>query len=59
LIEPFDPVVYVNTHLVADLVVVAPPQCAIDLLSGSGREPTQGMALLDWMELNEDAWRIS
>ena len=59
LIEPFDPVVYGNTHLVADLVVVAAPQCAIDLLSGSGREPTQGMALLDWMELNEDAWRLA
>lgn len=39
------------------LTWVAPSQAAVDLLSGPGRQPSEGMALLDWMERNESEWR--
>lgn len=32
-------------------------QVAVDLLTGPGRNPAEGQALLDWMEINERAWR--
>ena len=32
-------------------------QIAVDLLSGSGREPAEGEAILDWMEEHQDEWR--
>ena len=35
----------------------APSQVAVDLLNGPGRNPSEGAALLDWMEAHEDAWR--
>ena len=34
-----------------------PSQLAVDLLTGPGREPSQGEQMLIWMEQNEDAWR--
>ena len=33
-------------------------QTAVDLLTGPGRNPAEGRALLDWMETHEAAWRI-
>ncbi|MDY7106448.1 MAG: hypothetical protein S0880_35145 [Actinomycetota bacterium] len=36
---------------------VAPSPLAVDLLTGPGREPSQGEELLGWMKDNEDAWR--
>ena len=35
----------------------APSQVAVDLLTGPGRNPAEGQALLDWMESDESAWR--
>ena len=35
------------------------PQVAADLLTSPGRGPSEGEALLEWMEANEDAWRRS
>lgn len=35
----------------------APSQIAVDLLTGPGRSPSEGEALLDWMEANEREWR--
>lgn len=32
-------------------------QVAADLLTGSGRNPAEAEALMDWMKANEDAWR--
>ena len=29
----------------------------VDLLTGPGREPSQGEQMLKWVEQNEDAWR--
>jgi hypothetical protein len=39
------------------LKYVAPSQNAVDLLTGPGRSPAEALALLDWMEANEPAWR--
>jgi hypothetical protein len=39
------------------LPLAAPSQVAVDLLTGPGRNPSEGMELLDWMERNESRWR--
>ena len=39
------------------LVNAAPSQVAVDLLTGPGRNPAEGQALLDWMENHECTWR--
>ncbi len=57
LLEPFDPVVFDRTITRDGLRCVAPSQLAVDLLTGPGREPSQGEEILAWMKENEDAWR--
>jgi hypothetical protein len=57
LLEPFDPVVFDRTIERDGLRCVAPSQLAVDLLTGPGREPSQGEEILAWMKDNEDAWR--
>lgn len=57
LLEPFDPVVFDRTVERDGLRCVAPSQLAVDLLTGPGREPSQGEEILTWMKDNEDAWR--
>ena len=57
LIEPFDAVVFERTLVREGFVTVAPTQLAVDLLTGPGREPSEGDELLAWMKRNEDAWR--
>jgi hypothetical protein len=37
--------------------IVAPAQAAVDLLTGPGRNPSEGEELISWMELNEPVWR--
>jgi len=39
------------------LTYAALSQVAVDLLSGPGRNPNEAVALMDWMERNEPAWR--
>ena len=57
LVEPFDDVVFERTMLRDGLISAAPSQVAADLLTGPGREPSEGEELLDWMKRNEDVWR--
>lgn len=57
LLEPFDNVIWQRTRKEAGLTCVAVTQCAVDLLTGTGREPSEAQALLSWMENNEDDWR--
>jgi hypothetical protein len=57
LLVPFDRVVYDRARKEDGLVKVALTQCAVDLLTGGGRGPTEADALLAWMAMNEDAWR--
>jgi hypothetical protein len=57
LAEPYDPVVFDRTTVREGVPVVAASQLAVDLLTGPGREPSEGNELLAWMARNEHAWR--
>lgn len=58
LIDPAYPVVLERSRIALDgLRVAAPTQVAVDLLTGPGRAPSEGEALLEWMRTNERAWR--
>ena len=58
LAEPFDPVVFERTVSRDQITTTALSQVAADLLTGPGRSPNEGEALLEWMEANPDAWRV-
>ncbi len=57
LAEPYDPVVFDRSTIRDELRIVAASQLAVDLLTGPGRDSSEGNALLDWMRRNENAWR--
>lgn len=57
LAEPASVVVFDRSSDVDGVRYAAPSQVAVDLLTGPGRSPAEGQALLDWMESNEPAWR--
>ena len=46
-----------RARVVDGLRYTALSQVAVDLLSGPGRNPSEAVALLDWMERNESTWR--
>lgn len=56
--KPFDPVVFERTEIADGLIYARVSQVAADLLSGPGRNPSEGEALIDWMKTNEGKWRI-
>ena len=58
LLRPFDPVVWERTTF-DGVTYVATAQIAIDCLTGNGRMPAEGEALLTWMEEDESRWRLS
>jgi hypothetical protein len=57
LATPYDTVVFDRTRLRGELVCAGPSQVAADLLTGPGRSPAEGEALLTWMREHQDAWR--
>lgn len=58
LAEPFSGVVFERRRRNAEGVwTVAATQLAVDLLTGPGRDPSEGEELLGWMRQNETAWR--
>jgi hypothetical protein len=57
LLRPFDQVVWLRTPIEDGLRYAAPSQVVVDCLSGNGRMPAEGEALLAWMQANESAWR--
>lgn len=57
LAEPYDKVVFERGMVRDGLRVVSLGQLAADLLTGTGREPSEGDELLGWMRRNEDEWR--
>jgi hypothetical protein len=57
LAAPASAVVFDRSSDVDGVKYAAPSQVAVDLLTGPGRSPAEGQALLDWMESNEPAWR--
>ena len=57
LLEPFDPIVWERTSEEVGIRYVAPSQVAVDCLTGNGRMPAEGEAILQWLIKNEDLWR--
>ena len=50
-------VVFERTRTLNGLQYAALSQVAVDLLNGPGRNPSEALELLDWMERNEPTWR--
>jgi hypothetical protein len=57
LLRPFDEVVWSRAERAGDVTYAAVSQVAVDCLTGNGRMPAEGEALLDWMTANEERWR--
>lgn len=57
LAAPASAVVFDRSSDLDGVRYAALSQVAVDLLTGPGRSPAEGQALLDWMESNEPAWR--
>jgi hypothetical protein len=58
LLRPFDPGVWDRTSVEENITYAAVSQAAVDCLTGNGRMPVEGEALLSWMVDNESAWRL-
>jgi DNA-binding transcriptional ArsR family regulator len=58
LLRAFDRVVWERGTEEAGLRYVAPSQAAVDCLTGTGRMPAEGEALITWMTENEPRWRL-
>jgi hypothetical protein len=59
LAEPDMDVVFTRTLTnTTGLVIAAPTQVAVDLMTGPGRSPAEAEELLQWMGSNEQSWRI-
>jgi hypothetical protein len=58
LLRPFDPVVWERTVEWDGVRYVAPSQAAVDCLTGNGRMPSEGEALINWMLADEQEWRL-
>jgi hypothetical protein len=58
LLRPFDEVVWRRNAEEDGLRFAAPSQVAVDCLTGTGRMPAEGEALLEWMGTNERQWRL-
>jgi hypothetical protein len=57
LLTPFDSVVWERTVDVNGIRYAAPAQVAVDCLTGTGRMPAEGEAVLSWMIADESRWR--
>ncbi|MGH9090763.1 MAG: hypothetical protein ACRDZR_05210 [Acidimicrobiales bacterium] len=58
LLRPYDPVVWERPLAGAPVPTVGPSQLAVDCLTGTGRMPAEGEAVVRWMHDNERAWRV-
>lgn len=59
LIEPADDFVYTRLEHDGGLSYVAPSQVALDCLTGPGRMPAEGEAVLSWMADHLPTWRAA
>ncbi len=51
--------VFTGTKVIDGINTVALAQIAVDLLSGPGRNPSEGEALMNWMKTNIEKWRTN
>ena len=59
LLRPFDPIVWERTDEENGVRYVAPSQATVDCLTGNGRMPAEGEALIQWLLANEPNWRLN
>lgn len=59
LLRAFDSVVWERGAEDSGVAYVAPSQAVVDCLTGTGRMPAEGEALIAWMAENEPRWRLS
>jgi len=57
-VRPFDEAVWSRLDRDDGIHYVVPSQAAADCLTGTGRMPAEGEALLAWMVENEEGWRV-
>lgn len=58
LAAPYDPIVFQRGRDIDRVPAVSVTQAAIDSLTGPGRMPAEGEALLTWMRRNDTRWRM-
>ena len=56
--QPFDPVAFDRTERDDGITYARATQVAVDLMTGPGRGPAEAEGLIEWMEANEEAWRL-
>ena len=56
--QPFDPVVFDRAERDDGITYARITQVAADLMTGPGRGPAEGEGLIEWMEANEEIWRL-
>jgi hypothetical protein len=59
LLQPYDQVVWDRTSIEDGICFAFPTQVAVDCLTGNGRMPAEGEALLSWLTENESTWRLA
>ncbi|MCY4369116.1 MAG: hypothetical protein OXF41_06760, partial [bacterium] len=59
LARPYDPIVFERTWTRNGMNYASIPQVAVDCLTGPGRMPAEGEALLTWMRTRPSDWRSS
>ena len=57
LAQPYDQIVFERTWTRDDTVFVSVSQTAVDCLTGPGRMPAEGEALLEWMQAKAPRWQ--
>ncbi|MCA1709702.1 MAG: hypothetical protein LC808_43070 [Actinobacteria bacterium] len=57
--EHYDPIVFERTVSSGIDRYVSTAQVALDCLTGNGRMPAEGEAVLGWMRKNESRWRVA
>ena len=58
LLRPHDPDLLARVVTRDDVRTVPVSQLTVDCLTGNGRMPAEGEALLEWMTTHEDRWRL-
>ena len=58
ILKPFDQIIWQRTTVDEQIQYVSPSQTAIDCLTGNGRMPAEGQAVIDWMLANQTEWRL-
>ena len=59
IVLPFDPVVFERVECDDGITYARVTQVLLDLMKGPGRGPAESEALLEWMRINEDKWKLT